>query len=108
MHSLLIYVPEDLVIFNKDSDQHNFMINDLNMTFNVSYLGDPRVPFSGGIKNSGFGRELSRYIACLSLLTSNQSDSTINWFTVHMCGVSKKLHASLQETSAEVVEYTFG
>ena len=64
------------------AEELSSMIESGMVTINNVVISDPRVPF-GGIKNSGFGRELSRY-GMLELSISNPSDSMINWFTVHM------------------------
>ena len=46
------------------------------VTVNNVVISDPRVPF-GGVKKSGFGRELSRY-GMLSLSIISQLDSMIS------------------------------
>ena len=46
------------------------------VSVNNVVASDPRVPF-GGVKKSGFGRELSRY-GMLNLSISNQLGSMIN------------------------------
>ena len=42
------------------AERFSAMVESRIVTVNIMVVSDPRVPF-GGIKNSGFGRELSRY-----------------------------------------------
>ena len=49
-----------MCLFVKGSNTVDRLVESGIVTVNNVVVSDPRVPF-GGIKNSGFGRELSRY-----------------------------------------------
>jgi acyl-CoA reductase-like NAD-dependent aldehyde dehydrogenase len=57
---ILYYLPEYILRMMDKAERISRVIESGIVTVNNVLISDPRVPF-GGIKNSGFGREMSRY-----------------------------------------------